>query len=103
LGRAYSPEKPIGATNSNRIFLFENPRTFTGVWTNYSVSTSPYAIIGPRPNARVADLRTGNLNFPLSASSFAGSGSGLTLTNAAGAKFRLLGNDGTNGFIFVPQ
>jgi hypothetical protein len=93
----------LSVTNSSRIFLFENPRTFTGTWANYAISTPPYAVIGPSPNAHVADLRTGNLNFPLSATSFIGSGSGLVFTNAAGAVFRLVVNDNTNGFIFVPQ
>ena len=93
----------LSATNSRRIFLFENPRMFTGAWTNYALSTSPFAVIGPTPNARVADLRTGILNFPLNADAFGGSGSGLTFTNAAGAAFRLVVNTATNGFVFVPQ
>jgi len=35
--------------------------------------------------------------------SFTGNGAGLTFTNAAGAAFRLLVNNATNGFILVPQ
>ena len=93
----------LSATNSSRIFLFENPRMFTGAWTNYAISTPPYAVIGPTANARVADLRTGNLDFRLTAQAFIGSGTGLTFTNAAGAAFRLIVNATTNGFIFVPQ
>jgi hypothetical protein len=93
----------LSATNSSKIFLFENPRMFTGAWTNYAISTSPYAIIGPTTNARVADLRTGNLNFPLNAQAFIGSGSGLAFTNAAGAAFQLIVNATTNGFILVPR
>ncbi len=93
----------LSATNSSKVFVFENPRMFTGAWTNFAISTSPYAVIGATPNARVADLRTGNLNFPLTAQAFIGSGAGLAFTNAAGAVFRLVVNANTNGFIFVPQ
>jgi hypothetical protein len=93
----------LSTTNSSRVFLFENPRTFTGAWTNYAICAPPYAVTGPTPNARVADMRTGNLNFPLSAPAFTGSGSGLTFTNAAGAAFGLVVNAATNGFILVPQ
>jgi hypothetical protein len=93
----------FSTTNSSRIFLFENPRLFTGTWTNYVVSTSPYAVVGYNPYAHVVDLRSGNFTFAVNAPSFTGSGSGLTFTNAAGATFRLVVNGGTNGFIFVPQ
>lgn len=93
----------LNAAGNRKVFLFENPRTFTGTWTNDTISTSPYAIIGPSTNALVADFRTGNLNFKLAAQAFSGSGSGLTFTNAAGAAFRLMVNDTTNGFILVPQ
>ncbi|HEX3627521.1 MAG TPA: hypothetical protein VH280_19110 [Verrucomicrobiae bacterium] len=93
----------MSAANSSRIFLFENPRTFTGTWTNCTISVSPFSIIGPTPNAHLADMRTGNLNFPVNAPAFVGSGSGLTFTNAAGAAFRLVVNATTNGFDFIPQ
>lgn len=93
----------LSATNSSKNFLFENPRTFTPAWTNYAISTAPFAVIGPTTNARVADLRSGNFSFPLSAKAFVGSGSGLTFTNAAGSAFRLVVNAATNGFILVPQ
>jgi len=94
----------LSATNSGKVFLFENPRTLTpATWTNYAISTGPYAMIGPTTNARVADLRTGNFDFPLSAKAFNGSGSGLIFTNAAGASFRVIVNAATNGLIFVPQ
>ena len=93
----------LSATNSSRVFLFENPRLFTAAWTNYAIGTSPFAVIGPTTNAHVADLRTGDLNYPLNAQTFIGSASSLTFTNAAGAAFRLIINAATNGFIFVPQ
>ena len=93
----------LSATNSGKIFVFESPRLYTGAWTNYAISTAPFAVIGPTTNARVADLRTGNFDFPLNAKAFVGSGSGLTFTNAAGAAFRLMVNAATNGFILVPQ
>jgi hypothetical protein len=93
----------LSATNSGKVFLFENPRTYTGAWTNYAISTAPFALLGPSTNARVADLRTGNFDFPLNAKAFVGSGSGLTFTNASGAAFRLIVNAATNGFILVPQ
>jgi len=35
--------------------------------------------------------------------SFTGNGAGLTFTNAAGAAFRMVVNDATNGFVLVPQ
>jgi hypothetical protein len=93
----------LSATNSSKAFLFENPRMFTGGWTNYAISTAPYSAISATPNAHVADMRTGNLNFPLNAPAFNGSGSGLTFTNAVGATFQLIVNATTNGFTFVPQ
>lgn len=93
----------LSATNSSKVFLFENPRIYTPAWTNYAISTGPFTIVGPTTNARVADLRTGNFDFPLSAKNFNGSGSGLTFTNAAGAAFRVIVNATTNGLIFVPQ
>lgn len=93
----------LSDTNCDKVFLFENPRTFTGTWTNYTISDSPYSVIGPNPNAHAADIRTGNLNFPVNAPAFNGSGSGLTFTNAGGASFQVIVNAATNGFDFVPQ
>ncbi|HEV2454668.1 MAG TPA: hypothetical protein VGY98_10420 [Verrucomicrobiae bacterium] len=72
-------------------------------WTNYTISDSPYSVIGPNPNAHAADIRTGNLNFPVNAPAFNGSGSGLTFTNAGAASFQVIVNAATNGFDFVPQ
>lgn len=93
----------LSATNSGKVFLFENPRMYTPAWTNAAISAAPFGLVGATTNARVADLRTGNFDFPLSARAFAGSGSGLTFTNAAGAAFKVIVNAATNGFIFVPQ
>lgn len=93
----------LSATNSSRVFLFENPRTFTGLWTNEAISTAPYTVIGPTPNARIADVRTGNFNYPITAPAFVGSASSLTFTNATGAAFQIIVNAATNGFVFVPQ
>lgn len=93
----------LSATNSSRVFLFENPRTFTGAWINAAISTAPCAILGATPNARVADFRTGVFDYEINAPSFIGSGAGLTFTNAAGAAFHLVVNAATNGLVFVPE
>lgn len=93
----------LSATNSSKVFLFENPPVYTPVWRNYAISTGPFTLIGPTTNAPVADLWTVNFDFSLNAKAFVGSGSGLTFTNAAGAAFRLVVNAATNGLIPVPQ
>ena len=63
--------------------------------------------VGVLPSAQLsgAYLNTITLQNPANSfrGSFTGNGSGLTFTNAAGAAFRLVVNDTTNGLIWVPQ
>jgi hypothetical protein len=42
-------------------------------------------------------------SLSITANAFTGNGGGINLTNAAGAKFTMIVNSTTNGFVFVPQ
>jgi hypothetical protein len=110
-------ESPLSApvvTEGTR-WVFLNPRGYAGsqslLLTNHSDYTKWAAAAIPAPTNLVVivDLRaqTNSSDFAyggtVRAKGFSGNAGGLTLTNAAGAKFQVLVNSATNGLIFVPQ